>query len=358
MKKKFLICVLAGIFVAMFLCAGPNVAKAEPEKITIGFVSIWPMTHFTHVDQIPRYFKMVEEATDGKYTIDIQWYPVGTLLGGGEIYDGVVKGIADAGISSFGYAPGRFPVIMALNQAGVAPPENCNAASDTVWEHYKYWDPEELKDAKVLYLAGTGPGWLHTNKPIRKVDEMKGLRIRCTGGGVLGVKAVGGDPISMPMGDVYIAAKKGMIDSLISPLETLEGWKHHEIFKYSTFVPYFYSEFFHITMNWDKWNSLPKDLQDAFDAVAEDAVEDAGQIWEYNQQHAMDFAKETPGGHEFIYFSKTEVNKLKRMLAPVRDQYIDKLNEQGFPGRRIVDGATRIVEKYNKRNYRAWKPEK
>jgi TRAP-type C4-dicarboxylate transport system substrate-binding protein len=358
MKKKFLVCVLAGIFVVMFLCAGPNAAKAEPEKITIGFVSIWPMTHFTHVDQIPRYFKMVEEATDGKYTIDIQWYPVGTLLGGGEIYDGVVKGIADAGISSFGYAPGRFPVIMALNQAGVAPPENCNAASDTIWEHYKYWDPEELKDAKVLYLAGTGPGWLHTNKPIRTVDEMKGLRIRCTGGGVLGVKAVGGDPISMPMGDVYVAAKKGMIDALISPLETLEGWKHHEIFKYSTFVPHFYSEFFHITMNWDKWNSLPKDLQDAFDAVAKDAVEDAGQIWEYNQKHAMDFAKETPGGHEFIYFSKTEVNKLKRMLAPVRDQYMDKLNKLGLPGRRIVDGATRIVEKYNKRNYRAWKPEK
>jgi TRAP-type C4-dicarboxylate transport system substrate-binding protein len=356
MKKKFLVCVLTAIFFVMFFCAGPNAAKAEPEKITLGFVSIWPMTHFTHVDQIPRYFKMVEKAAKDKYTIDIKWYPVGTLLGGGEIYDGVVKGIADSGISSFGYAPGRFPVIMTLNQAGVAPPENANAAALTVWEFYKKWDPEELKDAKVLYLAATGPGWLHTNKPVRTVEEMKGLRIRCTGGGVLGVKAVGGDPISMPMGDVYVAAKKGMIDALVSPLETLEGWKHNEIFQYSTFVPYFYSEFFHITMNWDTWNKLPKDLQDAFDAVAEDAVKDAGQIWEYYQQHAMDFAKNAPGGHEFITLSNREVIKLEKMLEPVRDQYVAMLDEKGLPGKKIADSATKIVEKYNKRRYMGWKP--
>ena len=86
------------------------------------------------------------------------------------------------------------------------------------------------------------------------------------------------------MGEVYLAAQKGMIDAMVSPLETLEGWKHHEIFEYSTFVPYFYSEFMHVAMNWAKWNSLPKDLQAAFDAVTVDAVKEAGQIWQYQQK--------------------------------------------------------------------------
>ena len=356
MRKKFLFSLLTTVLVVLFLGAWPNAATAAPEKIALGFVSIWPMTHYVHVDQMPRYFKMVEKAAKGKYTLDIKWYPVGTLLGGGEIYDGIVKGIVDSGISSFGYAPGRFPVILALNQSGVAPPENCNAASLTIWEHYNKWKPKELQDSKVLYLAATGPGWLHTKKPIRTVEEMKGLRIRCTGGGVLGVKAVGGDPISMPMGDVYVAAKKGMIDALISPLETLEGWKHHEIFQYSTFVPHFYSEFFHINMNLAKWKTLPKDLQDAFDAVAEDAVKEAGQIWQYQQQHAMDFAKKGPEGHMFIRISKKEEAKLKKVLEPVSDQYIAKLNERGLPGKEIVNGAGKIVAKYNKLKYEPWKP--
>src|SRR4030042_4583002 len=218
MKKKFLFGLLAGTFVLLFLGVGPNAATAAPEKIALGFVTIWNMNHYTSADQIPRFFKMVEKAAKGKYTLDIKWYPVGTLLGGSEIYDGIAKGIVDSGISSFGYAPGRFPVILALNQSGVAPPENADAAALTVWEHYNKWKPKELEDSKILYLCATGPGWLHTMKPIRTVDEMKGLRIRSTGGGVLGVKAVGGDPVAMPMGEVYTAAQKGVVNALVSPL--------------------------------------------------------------------------------------------------------------------------------------------
>ena len=127
MKKKFLFGLLASTFVLLFLGVGPNAATAAPEKVALGFVTIWNMNHYTSTEQIPRFFKMVEKAAKGKYTLDIKWYPVGTLLGGSEIYDGIAKGIADSGISSFGYAPGRFPVILALNQSGVAPPENADA---------------------------------------------------------------------------------------------------------------------------------------------------------------------------------------------------------------------------------------
>jgi TRAP-type C4-dicarboxylate transport system substrate-binding protein len=352
MKKKFLVSLLAGILVVGFLSVWVHAA----EKITIGFASIWNMNHYTSTDQIPRFFKMVEKATNGKYAIDIKWYPVGTLLGGSEIYDGIAKGIVDAGISSFGYAPGRFPVILALNQSGVAPPENSDAAARTVWEYYNKLKPKELEDTKILYLCATGPGWLHSKKPIRTVDEMKGLKIRCTGGGTLGVKAVGADPIGMPMGDVYLAAQKGVFDANVAPLEVLEGWKHHEVFEYSTFVPQFYSEFFHINMNLAKWKALPKDLQDAFDAIAMDAVKDAGQIWQYQQQHGMDFAKAGPGGHTFIYLSKEEVAKLQKLCEPVRGQYIATLNSKGLPGEEIAKSATEIMAKNNKLKYEPWKP--
>ncbi len=299
---------------------------------------------------------MVEAATNGKYILDIEYFPVGTLLGGAELYDGVVTGIAESGVSSFGYTPGRFPVMLTLNQPGIAPPANCDAASHAIWEFYNKYKPKELEDVRVFYLCGTGPGWMHSNKPIRSVDDMRGLKIRVTGAGIEGVKAVGGDPVAMPMGDVYQAAQKGLIDALVSPPETLEGWKHAEIFNYSTFVPYFYSEFFWIAINWDKWNSLPKDLQDAFDAVAMDAVKEGGQIWQYQQKHGMDFAKALPGGHEFITLSEAEVAKMKEMLKPVRDKYVADLNAKGFPGEQIANDAAMIVDKYNKMTYEPWKP--
>jgi TRAP-type C4-dicarboxylate transport system substrate-binding protein len=330
--------------------------SAQPETIKLGFASIWPTTHYTMAEQFPRYFKMVQDAANGKYILDVEYYPVGTLLAEKDIYDGVASGVVDAGQSSFGYTPGRFPVTLTLNQPGIAPPENSDAAAQTVWDFYNKYKPAELNDTHVLYLFATGPGYMHSNKPILAVDDMKGLKIRVTGGGVRGVQAVGGDPIAIPMGEVYEAAQKGLIDALVSPPETLEGWKHAELFKYSTSVPYFYSEFFWVTMNLDKWNSMPKGLQDAFNSVAQAAVTDAGAIWQYQQKHGMDFASAQPGGHEFLRLPDSEVAKLKEVLKPIRDDYIKVLNDQGFNGEEIVNTASTIVENNNKKTYPPYQP--
>jgi TRAP-type C4-dicarboxylate transport system substrate-binding protein len=297
---------------------------------------------------------MVEEAAGGKYILDIKYYPTGSLLPGPEIYDGVAAGIADGGMSSFGYTPGRFPVMLTLNQPGVAPPVNAHAAAQLIWEFYNTFKPAELDPVKVLYLHGTGPGYLHSNKPILSVADMEGLTIRCTGGGALGVKAVGANPVAVEMAEVYTAAQKGIVDALVSPPETLEGWKHWEVFEYSVPTPHFYSEFFWYAMNWDKFNSLPKDLQDAINAVQMDAVTEGGAIWEYIQVRGIEFAKER--GHKFLEMPEVEQAKLKEAVKPVRDEYVAMLNGKGFPGDEIADTAGEIVEKYNKITYKPYVP--
>jgi len=333
-----------------------STTSAQPETIKLGFASIWPLTHYTMAEQFPRYFKMVQDATNGKYILDIQYYPVGTLLAEKDIYDGVVNGVVDCGQSSFGYTPGRFPVMLTLNQPGIAPPDNADAAAQTIWDFYNHYKPAELADTHVLYLFATGPGYMHSNEPILAVADMKGLKIRVTGGGVRGVQAVGGDPIAIPMGETYEAAQKGLIDALVSPPETLEGWKHAELFKYSTSVPYFYSEFFWVTMNQNKWNSLPKGLQDAFTSVAQKAVTDAGAIWQYQQKHGMDYASSLPGGHEYLKLPDIEVAKLLEVLKPIRDDYIGVLNAAGFAGEEIATTARTTVEGNNKKTYQPFQP--
>lgn len=332
----------------------PGPAPA-PETIKLGFASIWAANHYTHVDQFPNYFKMVEKATKGKYILDIKYYPVGTLVGGAELYDGVVKGIAESGCTSFGYTPGRFPVTLTMNQPGIAPPRDADAAAAAMWEFYSKYKPKELDDVKILYIFATGPGYMHSKKPIRSVAEMKGLKIRVTGAGIEGVKAVEGEPIAMPMGEVYEAAQKGLIDANVGPPEILEGWKQAEIFDYSTSVPYFYSEFFPVAMNLTKWNALPKDLQSAFDAVAKDAVKEGGQIWQYQQKRGFDFAKAKPKGHEIITLSDAEAAKMLSMLKVVREKYVATLNGKGFPGEQIATDAAAIVDKYNKMTFEPWK---
>jgi len=357
MKKRALFGILAVTLLFLFLGAWATVAPAaSPQKIDIGFVHIWPATHMTQTEQFPRFFKKVEEATKGKYILNIKFYPAGTLIGGAEIYDGVVKGIVDAGSSVPSYTPGRFPVMLTLSQAGIAAPTSSDSAARIVWEFYKKYKPKEVEDLKVLYWYATGPAWLHSKTPVRKLEDIKGTDIRATGASAVALKALGANPVAMPQPEVYVSAQKGIVKGSVAPLEVLQGYKQAEVFDCSTFVPFLYSEQFYTIMNWAKWKALPKDLQAAFDAVAEDGMKEGGQIWQHIQKLGMEYAKKKPKGHEFIYLSKEEAARWVALLNPIRGERIATLNAKGFSGEEIVKEAGKIAEKYNNQKYEPWKP--
>ncbi|NLB18454.1 MAG: TRAP transporter substrate-binding protein DctP, partial [Syntrophomonadaceae bacterium] len=235
----------------------------------------------------------------------------------------------------------------------VAPPESCDSAAETIWEYYQTLKPKELDDVKVILLWAVGPGWIHTSEPLTKVSDLKGLKIRSTGAFIDAVKLCGGEPIGMPMPDTYMAAQKALIDAAITPPESLETWKFCELWKHSTFLPTFYSHFQFLVMNLDKWNSLPADLQAAFESVTDQGVKEAGQIWTYYNIQGIEYAKNEPGGHEYIYFSPEEEAKLLELIKPVREDYIKELNEKGLPGEEIVNLANEIMSKNNKKTYEA-----
>ena len=87
-----------------------------------------------------------------------------------------------------------------------------------------------------------------------------------------------------------------------------------------------------------------------------DIVTEAGALWQYQQQHGIDFAEAQPGGHQFLKMSAEEEAKLREAVRPVRDEYVAMLNGKGFPGDEIADTAGEIMEKYNKMTYKAWTP--
>jgi TRAP-type C4-dicarboxylate transport system substrate-binding protein len=330
-------------------------ASGEPIVIKLKFASEKPPTHVDMTDNFPGYFAMVEKATNGKYKIEVEYFPVGTILAPADIYDGTVNKIVDVGQSSMAYTPKRFPTILTLSQPGIAPPNSTTAMAKAANELYAKYKPKELADTHVLYLYASGPGWLHTKSKIETVDQLKGMKIRVSGTGVRGVQLIGGDPIAMPMADVFEAAQKGTIDALISPNETLEGWKHAELFDYSVFVPYLYaSDIFFVTMNQAVWDALPEDLKAAFDSVAVEAGIRAGSIWDYASNHGMEFAKAK--GHQFSELSDAERTKLAGILTPVRAEYVKSLNDLGLPGEEIATAAASLVGEANKIQFDAWQP--
>jgi hypothetical protein len=63
----------------------------------------------------------------------------------------------------------------------------------------------------------------------------------------------------------------------------------------------------------------------------------------------MEYAKNSPGGHELIYLSDAEAARWKDAIKPIRDAYIAELKGKGFPGDEIAKTAAQIAEANNKK---------
>jgi TRAP-type C4-dicarboxylate transport system substrate-binding protein len=102
---------------------------------------------------------------------------------------------------------------------------------------------------------------LFAKRPVRNLEELKGLKIRSTGTSAKVVQALGGVPVAMPMSDAYDALSKGVVQGIIGPYEPMKGFKLAEVVNNSTEYGSAYVNTNYIVMNKEKWNSIPAHAQ-------------------------------------------------------------------------------------------------
>ena len=340
MKKIFCFTVLSLAFLGLMMTSAPN---AEAKTFNFTYSTFFPPTHIQ--TKVPEAWAAeIEKRSKGQIKIKI--FTGGSLTPAPQIYDGVVKGISDFGLSVFAYSPGRFPVIAAVdNPLGYT---NAFVATRTINELNRKFNPKELSDVHVCYLFAHGPGLLHTaNKPVDTLEGVKGLKIRSTGTSQLIVRAYGAAPVAMSQGETYDALKKNIVDGTLVPIEALEGFKQGEVLKYTTLTySSAYSQGFFVAMNLKKWNALPKDLQKIITDVSKDYEDITAQAWRDSDESGRKFALKL--GHEFIEISDSESAKFKEAVQPVFDEYIKKASEKGIDGQAVFDAVKEMVEKYSK----------
>lgn len=323
MKRNIFMFFLVFFIGTVFAVAGSTRVDAAPIKLTYSI--FFPATH-GQAKTAMDWAKEIEKRTNGRVQISI--FPGGTLTKAPQCYDGVVKGISDIGFSLFGYTRGRFPAMAAVDlPMGYS---DGKIASKVAHKFAQAVNPKELQDVKVLYLHAHGPGLLHTKKPVRKLEDLKGMKIRCTGGTAPVVKALGGVPVAMPQGGTYDALQKGVVEGTFGPIEVLKGWKQGEVIKYTTeCYSIGYTTTFFVVMNLDKWKALPQDVQQIFEEVSEIYSGLHGQVWDLVDQEGRNFTLKL--GNEVIPLSESESARWREAVEPVIADYANKTeNGNGY----------------------------
>jgi TRAP-type C4-dicarboxylate transport system substrate-binding protein len=261
--------------------------------------------------------------------IQATFYPGGILTPAAQTFDSVTTGIADIGFGPMGVTPGRFPLTEVMEQPlGIESAVMMTRLSN---DFYRAFRPKEFDPVKVLFLLSASPGLLHTKRPVRRLEDLNGMKVRCLGGNAAKVlKALGAVPIVIPTGDTYDALRKGIVDGVVAAWDSLETLKWGEILQYTT-VSYYAavgSPGFAV-MNKAKWDGLPPDLQETINRMSEEYAEKLSRLWDEKDRNTI--KKWKAKNHVAIYLSREEEKRWEHAIVPLYEALAKEKSAQGLP---------------------------
>jgi TRAP-type transport system periplasmic protein len=303
----------------------PQIASAQ-KAIRLNYANYFPAPHQNSI-LVEQWCKEIEKRTKG--AVKISHFPGGTLTPAAQTYDNVVMGIADIGFGVFAYNTGKFPLLEVIDlPMGYTSAIQATKLLNAFYANFK---PKELNDVKVLILSANGPGFFHTKKPVKTLDDLKGMKIRASGLGAKIVSALGGAPVGATMPETYDALRTGVVDGSMSPDEALQGWKWGEVIGYTTYnLKSACSVAFFVVMNKSKWNSLSPDIQKIFEQVNAEWTDKQATLWDKIDKEGKEFAKQK--GVQFIQLTPEEDTRWAQKVKPLLDDYVKNSKAKGLPG--------------------------
>ncbi|WP_208539143.1 TRAP transporter substrate-binding protein DctP [Algihabitans albus] len=152
--------------------------------------------------------------SEGRMTVEV--FPGGTLGPALKVSETVQQGVADMGHTWAGYDWGADPTAVLFGgYAGSFDTERMlhwlyRGGGVELWEE---WRREEFQVVGMPLFIRTAEVFLHSRRPVRTLEDLKGLKLR-TAGAWLGIsEQMGAAPVTTPGGEVYTALERGTIDA-------------------------------------------------------------------------------------------------------------------------------------------------
>ena len=321
-------------------------AMAEAE-FTLKLHHFLPPMSMAHSKFLEPWAEKVEKESNGR--IDIELYPA-MQLGGKppQLFDQVRKGISDITWTVGGYTPGRFPKATVFELPFM--PSTAKATSMALQEYAETEMQDEMKDVHLLAMHTHAPGSFHSReKAIKTEADLDGLKVRAPNKIMSeGFKEFDANTIFMPVTEMASAISKGVLDVAVLPYEVVLSTKIYELVKHHTEIKGdrgLYTQFFIFAMNKDVYADLPADLQKVIDDNSGVALAGhIGTLFDNYEQHARSYAVKQ--GNSFDYIEGAEYDSWKAKLAPVREEWLEEMNDDDYEAERLLEKAESLIKKY------------
>lgn len=333
-----IICLLASHAGAANYTGKTIKAKLASEEIEGDFMTVWARNFSDHM----------KTWSDNK--IDINVYPYGTLGATGDINELAQMGVVEYVFSDYAWISSFVPQAQVLALNYIFPTEKVPEVIDWIVQNGEFFPLLEKafrkNDLVPLSIMFEGWQWMTSNKEIKSLADVKGLKLRVMSSKLLveDYQAYGAVPTPMSYGEVYSGLQMGLIDGQVNPLFAINSMKFYEVQNYCTQLK---SEpFLGIpTVNQKFFDSLPQNVQDEMRKFWIDSIIPAGNwIMERNASDKEKMLKAKPE----LKFNVLDDATIATFKAQAETVY-PKFTEIGGEGsQEILDALLKDIEKAKK----------
>ena len=298
--------------------------KSTAKKVTLKIALSWPKTLPIMGEGIFFFAKRVKELSGG--SLEIKVYGANELVPALEVFDACSKGLIDGFHSGPYYWKGKNPAFSLFT----AYPFGMIADEMMAWLDFgkgmELWRELYAKYNLIPFKGGnTGNqmgGWFR--KPIKSLDDLKGLKMRIPGLGGEVMAALGVKPVNIPGGELYTALERGVIDATewVGPaLDIKMGF--YKVAKY------YYSGWhepgtnLELTFNKKKFESLSKEHQAIIETAANEM--NARMLAQFQYENGVALKKIMNGeyGVKLCKFPKEINEAAKEAIIDILDKNAD-----------------------------------
>lgn len=343
-SNKFLTLGYIVCFIASYLIVTGSTLYAAGEHVELKLAVTEGTKAARTVYGHQKWAEAVEKASNG--SIKVSLFPSGSLVSPKQMYDATANGLADISQISIGHYPGRFPLTEALGfpGSGIANPRMAADVINAMYAKYPQMQ-KEFQAVKPLFFFGFAPISIATvDKPVRKWDDLKGLRLRINHKGTADYLKTGGvSPAFIAPPDIFLNLQKGIIDGSVM------GWFGHHAFgttklaSYFTEVPSVPGPFFAYIMNKKKFDSLSEEQQNAILSVSGDAgLKMFADCGEKEIEISTKSIRED-SSKEIIQLTAEDQKDWAKRAEAEQQKLIKKLSKRGLPVEELINDVKAMV---------------
>lgn len=317
-----------------------------PKPITLIYAEYRPETAIQC--QVAKWWgQELEKRTGGQVKVNFYW--AGSLV---TIYNqmkALETGVAHVGEYMGGLDPAHAPFFN-ITILVPTPTDNPYAAAMAVRQMAELPEAKaelERNNVKFLSPSGTLGEYLYTRKPVTKLADIKGLKIRSWGPYAEMFKLWGATPVMMSPGEVYEALQRGVVDGDFVPMTNAAANRTYEHAKHFLMFIAGMNPAAPVVMNLKMWNSLPRDIQEIVKELSLGYTERWVKMWAEGESEAI--TKMKAAGCQFHEIGPEQKKELFEAAKPVWQEQVKILDKQGLPGKKLQETFFSYIRDWEKK---------